>query len=50
MTTNDFLEKIAVELHELNATLSVRLDQIEEQLHEIVEFFTDMSIVIEEKP
>ena len=49
MTTADLLEKIATELHEINATLSVRLDQIEEKLHEIDETVGELSVTIDEK-
>ena len=47
MTQADFLERIAAELCELNATLSSRFDALDEIAHQLklISYGTDLSVV-----
>jgi hypothetical protein len=47
MTEADFLERIAVELTELNATLSLRLNGMEDRLCEIRDEVNYLAIINE---
>ena len=45
MTETDFLERIAVELHELNTTLNCRLDAVEDVLGYLGEISSNIAMI-----
>ncbi len=45
MTETDYLERIAVELHELNTTLNCRLDALEDVLGHLGDISSSLQVI-----